>query len=118
VAAALEGGNAGPAIIPGKSAASPLILSLTGDGDIRRMPPRGRGLSATQVALLKRWIDEGARAPAQEKPGRAERPGRQKRDDDDDDRERDRGFRKKWREREREGEKNRRKREKPEKDDD
>jgi hypothetical protein len=116
VAAALDGGDSGPAIIPGKSAASPLILSLTGGGDIRPMPPRGRGLSGAQVALLKRLIDEGARGPGQEEVDKGEGSARQKEDDDRDERRRE--FRKKWGEREGAAETRRREPERPGRDDD
>lgn len=70
-AAALQGGDSGAAIVPGKSQASPLVQSLIGGGDIPRMPPKGPRLTAAQIALLKAWIDSGAKAPLQEKPGMA-----------------------------------------------
>ena len=57
MAAALKGGASGPAVVPGKSQASPLLQCLTGGGDIPRMPPKGPGLTAKQVALLRTWID-------------------------------------------------------------
>jgi mono/diheme cytochrome c family protein len=61
--AMLKGGDSGPAIVAGKSKDSPLIQSLTGDGDIKRMPPKGRGLPKEQIELLKKWVDAGAKAP-------------------------------------------------------
>jgi mono/diheme cytochrome c family protein len=51
-----------PVIIPGASTASELIRRVA-SGDAReRMPPpkSGRRLSAQQVDLLRRWVDEGA----------------------------------------------------------
>ncbi len=50
------------AIIPGKSAMSHLIARVIEADDSQRMPPKGKGerLTATQIATLKRWIDEGA----------------------------------------------------------
>ncbi|MBI1914975.1 MAG: PSD1 domain-containing protein [Planctomycetes bacterium] len=64
--AAFEGGNSGPVVVAGKSAASRIIHAVTGTHDAPKMPPKGPRLNATQIALLKRWIDEGARAPAGE----------------------------------------------------
>jgi hypothetical protein len=62
----IEGGDAGPAIVPGKSADSYLISMLTGESGTR-MPPENEGsaLKDDQIALFKRWIDEGAHAPAE-----------------------------------------------------
>ncbi|MEK6239544.1 MAG: DUF1549 domain-containing protein, partial [Planctomycetales bacterium] len=60
-----KGGDAGPAIVGGKAAESLLIEKVsTADVDAR-MPPEGEGepLTAKQIALLRRWIDQGAVAP-------------------------------------------------------
>ncbi len=60
---AMSGGQSGAAIIPGKSAASPLIQRVTSrDGD-EQMPPKGERLSAEQIAALRLWIDAGAPWP-------------------------------------------------------
>ncbi|HLQ47211.1 MAG TPA: PSD1 and planctomycete cytochrome C domain-containing protein [Planctomycetaceae bacterium] len=60
---ALKGGDIGPAVIPGKSAESPLIRYVAGvDPDIK-MPPEGERLTAEQVAILRAWIDQGAEWP-------------------------------------------------------
>jgi mono/diheme cytochrome c family protein len=62
-----KGGNSGPAIVPKKASESLLIHAVTGSKpDVSRMPPKGDPLTADQMALLKRWIDEGARGPTQE----------------------------------------------------
>lgn len=61
--AALRGGEIGAAIIPGKSAESPLIQYVAGVEDGMRMPPEGSRLSATQIGILRRWIDDGANWP-------------------------------------------------------
>ncbi|MCS6852560.1 MAG: PSD1 and planctomycete cytochrome C domain-containing protein [Gemmataceae bacterium] len=58
-----QGGNSGPAVIPGKSGQSLLIHAVTGTNEARPMPPEGPRLSTAQVDLLKTWIDEGALAP-------------------------------------------------------
>ena len=57
--AALRGGIRGPALVPGHSAKSLLFKMVTG---VRapKMPPTGK-LSASEVAVLRRWIDRGAR---------------------------------------------------------
>src|SRR5262245_40532435 len=64
--AALEGGNSGPVVVAGKSAASRIIHAVTGTHDAPSMPPKGPRLDAREIALLRRWIDEGAKAPASE----------------------------------------------------
>src|SRR5579864_2807588 len=59
------GGESGPAIVAGKPDES-LLLDMVvspGDGGRPEMPKEGDPLSAEQVALLKRWILEGARWP-------------------------------------------------------
>jgi Protein of unknown function (DUF1549)/Protein of unknown function (DUF1553)/Planctomycete cytochrome C len=62
----ISGGDAGPAVVPGKSADSYLISMLTGESGTR-MPPEndGAALTAEQIAIFKKWIDEGAHAPAE-----------------------------------------------------
>lgn len=70
-AAALRaGGESGPALVPGDSAAS-LILARVSDPDpATRMPPEGEAepLGGAEVAALAAWIDAGAQAPADERP--------------------------------------------------
>ena len=58
-AAALKGGADGPAITPGDSEHSLLILKVTRKKG-QLMPPVGEPLSAEQISILKSWIDEGA----------------------------------------------------------
>lgn len=57
---ALKGGISGAVIVPGKSNDSRLIHRVLGQGDEQRMPLKGEALNAEQIALLRRWIDEGA----------------------------------------------------------
>ncbi len=67
-ASALMGGQIGPAIVPGKSAESPLIRYVAGlDPDIK-MPPEGDRLSAEQVAILRAWVDQGVDWPESASP--------------------------------------------------
>ena len=65
--AILEGGNSGPALVAGKSNDSPIIKAVTGAKGVKAMPPKDQPrLTAEQMAVLKAWIDEGAKAPAVE----------------------------------------------------
>jgi mono/diheme cytochrome c family protein len=65
-----DGGTHGPALVPGDSGSSGLIAHVTGSGGARKMPPPGVGeaLSDKEVAVVRAWIDQGAAAPADEKP--------------------------------------------------
>ena len=58
--AAQRGGHSGRAILPHNSAQSPLIRRISSTQDGFRMPPDGSRLSADQVGILRRWIDQGA----------------------------------------------------------
>jgi hypothetical protein len=63
-AAAFKGGDEhGAAIVPGKSAESPLIKFVTSIDPDEKMPPKGDPLTPEQVALLRSWIDAGANWP-------------------------------------------------------
>ncbi|MBM4076143.1 MAG: DUF1549 domain-containing protein, partial [Planctomycetes bacterium] len=60
---AITGGeSSAPNIVPGKSADSPLIRLIEGNGDLV-MPPEGNRLTLHEVTMLRRWIDEGATWP-------------------------------------------------------
>ena len=63
-----KGGTSGPAIKPGDTAGSLLLERVSDPDEASRMPPEGKPLTATQVATLKVWIEQGAKAPADEKP--------------------------------------------------
>jgi hypothetical protein len=65
-----QGGDHGPAISIGNSADSLIIRHLTGSHGLRRMPPQTEGepLTARQIGLIGTWVDQGAVAPADEKP--------------------------------------------------
>ena len=65
---ALKGGKAGPALVVGNSDESNLIEAVRGDGTIERMPLKRPALSDDEIALLTRWIDEGAIALKDEAP--------------------------------------------------
>lgn len=71
-AAALQGGDSGPAVAPGKAGESLLIQVLTGAEGVAPMPPKGKPQpTADEVALFKAWIEQGAKAPEKEVSGDA-----------------------------------------------
>jgi mono/diheme cytochrome c family protein len=68
-AQALKGGENGAGFKPGKSAESLLVITAKGEHEtIAQMPYKKPALTSAQIALLAKWIDEGAVAPADEKP--------------------------------------------------
>jgi mono/diheme cytochrome c family protein len=75
-AAALQGGNSGPAVVPGQGGSSRLLKAVTGRDDVKVMPPKGPRLSPAQVAVLRAWIDAGAKAPPGETAAGAAPPNR------------------------------------------
>lgn len=61
----LQGGESGQAaIVPGKPHESYLLELVSADAEDYRMPPKGEGLSATEVATIREWIIDGAAMPA------------------------------------------------------
>lgn len=63
------GGESGPAYRAGHAETSLIIKALKGTHDsISRMPYKKPPLADVQIALIKQWIDEGAKAPAGEEP--------------------------------------------------
>ena len=67
-ARAIKGGTSGPAILPGRSDDSLLIQAVVGSDLVDRMPLKGKPLEEAEIALLKGWIDQGAKAPAEPEP--------------------------------------------------
>jgi mono/diheme cytochrome c family protein len=66
-AAAIKGGNSGEAIVPGKAGESLLIQAVTVAEGVEAMPPKESDrLTPQQIAILKAWIDQGAKFPADE----------------------------------------------------
>ncbi len=57
----LKTGDNGPAVLPGKSAESHLIELVSGLDPDNIMPAKGSKLTATQVGLLRAWINQGAK---------------------------------------------------------
>jgi mono/diheme cytochrome c family protein len=60
----LEGGSHGPVFVDGESARSRLIHLVSGVREGSVMPPEGDRLTAEEVGVLRRWIDDGADWPA------------------------------------------------------
>src|SRR3954467_3751506 len=56
---ALKGGSIGGGIVAGDAAKSLLLQYVAGTHDDVRMPPKGEMLSATQVDLLRAWVEQG-----------------------------------------------------------
>jgi WD40 repeat protein len=63
----MHGGNHGKAAVPGKPDESPLYTSITGK-TYPKMPMDGTTLADAEIALIKSWIEAGAKGPA---PGTA-----------------------------------------------
>jgi hypothetical protein len=57
-----NGGNSGPAVVPGDVEASLLYQAITGSDGVDPMPPKGK-LSAAVVADFRQWIKSGAPDP-------------------------------------------------------
>ncbi len=62
-AALLKGGESGPAIVPGKPKEGSFLPAVRHAGKIR-MPPSGK-LEDTRIAVLEKWIADGAAWPAE-----------------------------------------------------
>jgi mono/diheme cytochrome c family protein len=68
-ALALKGGEKGSALKPGHALESLMIQAIKGTHpDIARMPYKKSPLSDAQIALIEQWIEQGAKAPADEAP--------------------------------------------------
>lgn len=63
-AAILQGGETGPAVVPGSPDTGELFAALQYDPDGYQMPPDGK-LSADKIELFKQWIEMGAPWPAE-----------------------------------------------------
>lgn len=63
-----KGGRSGPAMKPALAEKSLVIEKVTANEEKERMPPEGKPLTDKQITLLKTWIQQGAKAPADEKP--------------------------------------------------
>ena len=70
VAMMKEGGDHGTILVAGKAVDSLLLKHILGEKGFKRMPPEhdGEALKPAQIATLKRWIEQGAVGPKDEKP--------------------------------------------------
>ncbi len=71
----LEGGDGGPAVVPGDAAQSLLLKAVNYEDDDLQMPPDNK-LEPRQIADLKKWIELGAPWPEKEvKQAASRKPG-------------------------------------------
>ena len=69
---ALQGGDRGPALVPGKASESLLLLATAHAlEDLPAMPKKADPLTREQIALLRTWIDQGALWPTATQDDRA-----------------------------------------------
>ncbi len=59
----LQGGNTGPALVPGKPDQSLLIQAIRYKDEDLQMPPKGEKLTDQQIADLTEWVRRGAPDP-------------------------------------------------------
>ncbi|MCE9561823.1 MAG: PSD1 and planctomycete cytochrome C domain-containing protein [Planctomycetes bacterium] len=72
-AAVLKGGDSGPAVVPGKPEASPLVKAVKFTDPHLQMPPKGK-LTPEQIAALTDWVKDGAPDPRTTTPSVAADP--------------------------------------------
>ncbi len=75
-AAALKGGLSElPAIVPGDTEESELLIRVRSEEPTERMPPNGEGLNPEEVAILEKWVETGAAWPSPPlEPGEVDMP--------------------------------------------
>jgi cytochrome c553 len=56
----LKGGKRGPAVVPGNAEGSLLLKAVKRDGDVQ-MPPGKTPLAPVEIAVLRDWINKGAK---------------------------------------------------------
>lgn len=69
-ASLIEGGSRGPAVTASQSDSSRLYLMVAGLAEPAMPPEDMEGPDEDELALLRRWIDEGAAGPQGEEPAR------------------------------------------------
>lgn len=66
----IKGGEAGPAIVPGKGAESLVVLASLHQEDMEMPPANNKSgavnLTPAEITILKQWIDQGAKSSSQE----------------------------------------------------
>jgi hypothetical protein len=66
----LQGGRSGAAIVPSQAKNSLLMMRVTGE-NAPRMPMGGSPLAPQEIAVLRNWIDQGARRTPNAAPAKA-----------------------------------------------
>ena len=56
------------AVVPGKPDASELLTRTASTSEETRMPPEGHPLTKEQIAVLRTWIEQGAKVPPDDAP--------------------------------------------------
>ena len=69
-AMALKGGKTGVSIVPGNPDESPLLDAVSAEAGTERMPLKRKPLSDAEIGVLREWIAQGAKSPANEVPTR------------------------------------------------
>ncbi|MFN9718710.1 MAG: DUF1553 domain-containing protein [Planctomycetota bacterium] len=65
---AKQGGDSGPAVLPGDADASLLVQRISATDLAVRMPPEGESLKPAEISAIRSWIQQGAIAPEDEQP--------------------------------------------------
>ena len=63
-----EGGDRGATVVAGKPDKSTLYLALLGKGGVEQMPFELPKLADENIALVKTWIEQGAKLPKDDRP--------------------------------------------------
>jgi hypothetical protein len=74
-----KGGIGDDLVVPGKVGASYLVQRLRGEGGEDRMPLKTGPLPAAELAVIERWIEQGAQLPEEPPPRFVPAPGGLKR---------------------------------------
>ena len=64
----IQGGESGPALVPGEVDSSRLLKRVMAKEETDRMPPEGEPLKPDQIAAIRNWIAQNATGPVDEKP--------------------------------------------------
>ncbi len=74
----IKGGESGPGLVPGKSAESLVVLASLHKEDMEMPPPNNKSgaveLTQAEIALLKQWIDQGAKSSVRQEHAVTWRP--------------------------------------------
>jgi dipeptidyl aminopeptidase/acylaminoacyl peptidase len=65
-----RGGEHGPAVLPGDAKTSRMIRLVTGQAEPRMPPEDSKAPTEAEIAVIRNWIEAGARGPAGAEPAR------------------------------------------------